>query len=226
MPLEECDECEEADEFFSEEGRVHTGIETYGPPVAEASSSVPLEASQPTNPPARRRAYNFDECAWEKDTPNEYDPGAVPSDPHYRGQMSQQCHGELDGAYGGEFHISYAMSLSGTFHYKWGNWVWVAAAPACRAWGPKRPAKVNCHMDTKWGPTPGHLDVIGDFRFPPGSADPGTFATCYTLDGVLPVRPVFSPGEPVFHGRLHNPHMHVWQNEPCPWGHFPFPVGR
>jgi sugar lactone lactonase YvrE len=226
MPLEECEECETAEEFFSEEGRVHTGVETYGPPVAEASSSVPLEAKLPTSPPPRRRAYNFDECAWEKDTPNEYDPGAVPSDPHYRAQMSQQCHGELDGAYGGEFHISYAMSMSGTFHYKWGNWVWVTEPPTCRKWGPHKPALVHCHMDTKWGPTPGHLDVIGDYRFPPGEPDPGPLSTCYTLDGVLPVRPVFNPGEPVLHGRLHNPHMRVQTGEQCPWGHFPNSVGR
>jgi sugar lactone lactonase YvrE len=226
MPLEECVECETAEEFFVEESKVHTGVETYGPPVAEASSSVPLEARVPASPPPRRRAYNFDECAWEKETPNEYDPGAIPPDPHYRAQMSQQCHGELDGAYGGEFHISYAMSMSGTFHYKWGNWVWVTEPPTCRKWGPKRPALVHCHMETKWGPTPGHLDVIGDFRFPAGDVDPSPLTTCYTLDGVLPVRPVFIPGEPVLHGRLHNPHMHAWQGEPCPWGHFPQSVGR
>lgn len=69
-----------------------------------------------------------------------------------------------------EFHISYAMSMSGTFHYKYGNWVWVTA-PTCRKWGPNRPAVVHCHMNVKWGPTPGHLDVIGDFRFPVEAAD-------------------------------------------------------
>lgn len=222
-PEEECGECEE--EIFIEDHALHLAMESYGPPVAEASSSTPAGAAKPSSVQPMKRGFNFDECAWISDQVNPQDPGAVPSDPHFRAQLSQQCHGHLEGGYGAVFSINYAMSLSGTFHYKWGHWVWVNGPPTCRKWGPSQPTLVHCHM-VSWGPSSSHLDVIGDFRFRPGVVNPAG-PTCYTLDGVLPIRPVLYPAdEPVYHGKLHNPHVSVSPDDSCPWGHFENPLGR
>ncbi|MFL5901040.1 MAG: hypothetical protein ACJ75S_07560 [Solirubrobacterales bacterium] len=211
---------EEEEEIFEEEGQeIRAAVSTYGPPATASASDVPAGATTSTNVQPKARAYNFNECTWKRNISSEY---------NYRNQLSQQCHGEMNSAIDGSegaYRIRYAMSMSGIFYYKYGHWVWVKSPPTCRKWGPDKPALVHCHMYDTWGPVSDRLDVIGDFRFPVGVTAPNPEATCYTLDGVLPIRPA-AQYEPVYHGRLHNPHVFVWPDEPCPWGHFSNSVGR
>jgi sugar lactone lactonase YvrE len=205
---------------------VIAAVSTVGPPTAD-TSSVPLAASKPSVPRVAR-AYNFDECAW-KHAPGSGIPDPPPpvNNPSFLRQISQQCHGHLNcppTACVGTVSISYAMSMSGVFHYKWGHWVWTNEAPVCRKWGPNQPAQVHCYIP---GPNTSndHLDVIGDFKFPPAIVTQSPASMCYRLDGILPLRP--PPGyEPVFHGRLHNPHVPVEPGTSCPWDNFINPLGR
>jgi sugar lactone lactonase YvrE len=199
------------------DGAVHVVVSTVGPPMVD-TGAIPLIAQSSSVTP-KARAYNFDECGWI----NAGTEGPVVSSPQFESQVSQQCHGHIDGT----FSIRWAMSMSGVFHYKYGHWVWVNGPPTCREWGPERPAQVHCHMSS-WGPSSDGIDVVGDFRFHPNILSPSPFAYCYRLDGRLPIRPGDPiPGEPVFHGyQVHNPHYGVFPSEPCNWDNFPYSLGR
>jgi len=195
----------------------------FGPPVAD-SSPVPLSAAQP-KVDRRARAYNFVECGWYKTTPGVASPPKTQPPPSRRifAELSQGCHGELEGGY----RVSYAMSLSGVFHYKSNHWVWTNEPPHCRKWGPSEPALIHCFIK---GPNVSndHLDVIGDYRFAARVVSASPAEICYRLNGILPLNPDADIDGPsgVFHGKMHNPHVPVWPDEACPWGHFVGPVGH
>ncbi len=228
-PLEgEEESIEEEEEFFEappgESPKI--AISSYGPPIADASTA-PSQAASP-NVPKYSRGYNFDECAFRVVggviQPGEGD--GPPPPERLRAQASRQCHGHYENSDGQEVEIVWALSMSGTFHYKYGHWVWTNEAPDCRKWGRDQPKKIHCGIP---GPNVSNerLDVVGDFKFPPGIYAPSPNAMCYRLDGVLPIRPGEPiPGEPVFHGRLHNPHLGVEPGTECPWGNFVGSAGR
>ena len=213
MPPPEPDPWLEA-EFEIVEDNVHIVAIAIGPAVAD-TSNVPFGAASPAVP-RKARAYNFNECGWARK-------GEVGIPPiRQRAQVTQQCHGQLNGKY-----IEWAMSMSGVFHYKYGHWVWTNEPPVCRTWGPSKPHQVHCFA-TKPNPSNEGIDIVGDFRFPPHVLAPSIMAYCYRLNGRIPIRPGDPiPGEPVFHGyRLHNPRYPVHQAESCPWGNFPHSIGR
>ena len=221
-PIAGEEEEEEEAEFESPPGEIGDRVFglVLGPPVAD-SSAVPSQASQP-NVPRRARAYNFDECGWTREATGLPAPKVPPKE--LMG-ASHDCHGEIPSV-GPDYHVAWAMSMSGVFHYKYGHWVWTNEAPTCRKWGSNEPARINCYIKDQ-NVSNDHLDVVGDFKFPPGVITNSPQAMCYTLDGVLPIRPTsLFPGETVYHGRLHNPHYAVWPGEQCAWGHFPYSLGR
>lgn len=216
MPEEELEEWEEEFEE-SPDGELRLALSSYGPPVASSSASVPTAAQGSTVKP-QHRAYNFDYCTWGSGTP----PGLLPGQKRVlKAQASKQCHGHSYGPYGEVVAINWAISMSGVFHYKYGHFVWINEGPKCRAWGPNRPALVNCDPQAQITSN-GHIDIIGDYRFKENVFGPPFQATCWRGDGVLPIRPGEPiPGEPVFHGRLHRWWVSLPPDEKCPWGHFP-----
>jgi hypothetical protein len=153
---------------------------SFGPPVFVSDEGDEV--------PVRRRAYNFNDCAWNYNgTEIETGKGPAPLPPKERiSELGQQCHGTKTNGY---FTVRWAVSVSGVYLYKRDHWAWEPNGPDCRHWGPSQPATVHCKASSNLKQFP-HVDVLGDFRFPPGSyqgstASPGQ-ATCYELDGVLP----------------------------------------
>jgi streptogramin lyase len=218
-PPEEEEEEEWEMEFESPPGEAPRAFGLlFGPPKAD-TSPVPFAASQPSVN-RQTRAYNFVECGWYRTGPEVQPPKAPPKE---LSQTIQGCHGErLE-----EYHVLYAISLSGVFHYKWGHWVWVNEPPNCRKWGPREPALVHCFVKGDKNVSADHIDVIGDFKFPPRVVSESPQAMCYRLNGVIPVRPGDAiPGDTVLHGKIHNPHYGVWPGDPCQWGNFPYSLGH
>jgi sugar lactone lactonase YvrE len=215
LPGEEPEEEEEALFEDSPDGSTQLSLLTFGPPVL-TTGGIPQAASS-TAVQAKHRAYNFDYCNWTSGVG-----GTYPSDKQrvLRAQASQQCHGQIEGPQGEiKEGPAWAMSMSGVFHYKYGHWVWINEKPVCRKWGPKKPALVHC--PTMPTVSSSHIDVVGDYRFPIGVFSGPGESTCFELDGVLPIRPVYIPGEPVLHGRLHHRYTYELPGDACPWGNFP-----
>jgi len=180
---------------------------TYGSPVFVSNDT--------DGAPIRRRGYNFHRCKWTGNYPNA--PEGKPNEPlppKERKEVSQGCHGTQ-----GQFTVDWAVSIHGVYEYKRGEWAWVKEEPECSKWGPDEPAKVKCYA-TSLKKTFPHPDVIGDFRFRPGTLNGSPRAGCFEFDGVLPSYHLeVLPGEKTLENNYHFSEQGVWENEKCPWGH-------
>jgi hypothetical protein len=209
---------------------------TFGKPESTEGAMAPLTAEQP---PKRRRAYRFTECAWDagglglgseipvRDLAELRDEVALLAKEQAEAQgSSQQCYGELETGLGQKVTVRWAVSASGLFFYRQGTVVWVEEKPDCKQWGPKAPADWT-HCKTAGNLSTEHLDIIGDWRWPPDDFSPGFVplsAVCARLNGVLPVNPPKQEnGELVIHESMH---FHYWpvdrhgeEQPPCDWEH-------
>jgi hypothetical protein len=209
---------------------------TFGKPESAENGMAQVLAAQP---PKRRRAYRFTECAWNteglglgSEIPTrdlqvlQMDVALLAKEQAEPRGTSQQCHGELETGLGQKVTIRWAVSASGVFFYRQGSVVWVEEKPACKQWGPKAPASwTDC--ETAGNLSTEHLDILGDWRWPPDAFSPGwapLSAVCARLNGVLPVNPPKQEnGELVIHESMH---FHFWPTErhgeeqlPCNWEH-------
>jgi hypothetical protein len=211
----------EEEEFDFEE--VAPGVYDYsnailGPPTA-STSSVPAEAAHPSSIQPRARAYNFNKCYWRPTGP-QASPYAPPKS--VLREVAKGCHGSAYNPYDATyFVIDWAVSMSGVFHYKYGNWIWTNEPPNCRKWGRGRlPAIVNCYT-AKPNPSSQKLNIMSRLRFAPGAYHL-IWPMCIEFNGVLPVSP---DDQRPYYGRHHWRTQHVFPDENCPWGHFPNPGG-
>jgi streptogramin lyase len=191
------------------------GESTFGPPVAD-TSAVPSGASKPSGVAPRARAYNFFTCRFYRENGS-----SIPRPPVRKREAAGGCHGS--DAFPG-FKVSWAVSMSGVFHYKYGHWVWVNSSPNCQKWGEplRRPAIVHCYNSSP-NPSNVRLDIVSHLRFTPNTLSPNPVtAGCAEFNGVLPLRPA---EQRPYTGRHHWKWVGVLVDDPCPWGHFQNPIG-
>ena len=187
----------------------------YGPPILRGQNDPP------------ERAYNFHRCTWNpssKTGSNEGDPGGKNIPPAKERELGETCHGTYADGY---FHINWAISVSGVYEYEPHQWAANSSGPTCRHWGPNEPALVKPHSAHCF-PTPsGHgtprVDVIGQYRFPPGHYNgiesPGQ-AVCFEMDGVLPDYNLHvNPGEKRLENNFHIWKETAWPEDQCTWNH-------
>jgi streptogramin lyase len=194
----------------------------FGPPEVGTYDGEPALVQQYSSLPTRKRKYNFRDCAIPPDGQTEPGKPPEPLPPKAREEMSQGCHGAYQDGY---FKLKWGVSVHGWYYFKPHKWVWIKNAPQCEKWGPGQlPALVHClpPRDTMDYPTFPHLDVIGDYRFVPGSYTHGygQEAVCFRINGVLPTYwKQDYPGEKVLMENMHKFKGYADVDEKCDWGH-------
>jgi streptogramin lyase len=215
---EEAGELSEDDLIEDGEYRLVEG--TVGPPEALAAADFQPSAASSSSDPKRKRRYNFHDCRFDVNGYN----GEVPGDGLKR-EGIKKCHGEEQGPQGGYYTLHWAVSVHGTYFYKPHQFVWLNARPECNKWGPSPPAKVNCKGGPDLLKTPSYpnIDVIGDYRFAPGTWG-GSYApfdaVCYRISGRLPnywVDP--EPGHPVLMTTFHVYRRQTDKDDKCDFDH-------
>ena len=156
----------------------------FGAPRLEA------EASEfNAGPPKRKRAYRFNECHFEDGSSLPFGPGGTYSVPN---GTSQQCHGSYS-EYNGEHKLRWAFVEYGSFHYRWGEQVWVNEQPKCKPpWGPHKPRELTCEVAHGVMESTHHIDVVEKVNWERGDFDSSRQTQdyfCGLLDGILSTEP-------------------------------------
>jgi sugar lactone lactonase YvrE len=170
--------------------------------------------------PIKHRPYNFHQCRWSYGPKWVPEGGATsPLPPKERNEVIEHCHGSSDNGY---FYVLWAESVWGNYQYKSHDWSWDPDGPNCIKWGSLQPKQIHCHATSNLKSP--HLDVLGQYRFPPGHFNGVSpfQATCHQIDGYLPTwRWEEFHGESVLMGTLHLRHSFVGTDEHCNWSDLP-----
>jgi hypothetical protein len=184
---------------------------SFGPPLLLLRESDGTEI--------KHRAYNFHRCSWGYGPKFPEGKPSEPLPPKERDEVINQCHGTEDNGY---FYVLWAESVWGNYQYRPHQWSWDPDGPNCIKWGELQPKLIHC-LETS-NLKSAHLDVLGQYRFPPTHFNGGGLgqATCHQIDGVLP-RWNWQEyeGERVLESLFHSRHSFINPNDNCNWNDLP-----